>query len=396
MLIDKTGDISMDKKKTKYGNYIKSNTDCKTSYGAHFITTKKNKPWRALRNFNGRNVISGYYDTKMEASRSSDKLVRDYWSENGKTNHKLNFPSLSTNHKEQSSESEVGHGVHFDEDDKKWRVQREFDGELVFGSRFEDKSEALLESDHLVREFRLKNPEKKCTQKLNFPHKAEEKSESAEIYIKTHHGTFFAIGENGAIICREHNKISSSDCFSILTLKKNIIAIKSKNGKYLSADPNSSELRLCRKNISRWETFKKYKQTKGRVRFKTSMDTYLSAQPEGEIQLDREIARSWEAFLLMTKEEFSLLTAKFETPLQDVKTTKKKTRKRAHPRKNKNETKRKKIQSKKEVKTKRKSKEEKKKRGPHPKKHKRQRHVCCVQTQSTRGRGHNLAWRTAR
>jgi len=73
------------------------------------------------------------------------------------------------------------------------------------------------------------------------------------------------------------------------------ITIKSDHGKYLSAQPNG-KLEWNRDVAKEWEKFTVVCLDGGKVAFITCHGKYLSAQRDGTLEGNRDVPKAWEQF----------------------------------------------------------------------------------------------------
>ena len=83
------------------------------------------------------------------------------------------------------------------------------------------------------------------------------------------------------------------------------ISLRSVHGKYLSAQPDG-RAEWNRDHASTWEYFQVEQRQNGRIALKGAHGMYVSAQPDGSVQINRREAPpgGWEEF---TVEDLSLI-----------------------------------------------------------------------------------------
>jgi hypothetical protein len=124
--------------------------------------------WQVKRQIDCKTVVGGYFpEWNLEgAKRKADELVYEYIMRTGPTTkYKMNF--CAPRGAELAENTNIAHGVYWNNLIKKWRVQRKFGKKQAYGGCFLNLEAAKCRADEMVIKHKLEIG-KETNHKLNF------------------------------------------------------------------------------------------------------------------------------------------------------------------------------------------------------------------------------------
>lgn len=126
------------------------------------------------------------------------------------------------------------------------------------------------------------------------------------VAIKTFNGKYLcAENGGGGTLTANIDKIGNWETFEIVDLGKGYVALRSYKGFYVSADDNGKDIYVNKDEINKRQIFQLIKLDDNKVGFKTYKNTYISAEDGGggKIVGDRTKINNWETFELISLPE---------------------------------------------------------------------------------------------
>jgi len=129
-----------------------------------------------------------------------------------------------------------------------------------------------------------------------------------KVAIKTINGKYLSADNGGGSrLTATSDKIGELETFQIIDLGKGYVAIKSNNGKYVSATKDGKDIYVDSEEINKREIFQFIKLDNNKVAFKTYIKTYICAENGGggKVVGDRDEIGVWETFELINVEKIN-------------------------------------------------------------------------------------------
>ena len=132
--------------------------------------------------------------------------------------------------------------------------------------------------------------------------------DNEKVAIKSNNGKYLS-AENGggSKLTATRDKVGEWETFEIIDLGKGYIALESINGKYVSATKDGKEIYVDSDEINKREIFQLIKLDNNKVAFKTYNKTYICAENGGggKVVDDRTKIGAWETFELVNVEKIN-------------------------------------------------------------------------------------------
>ena len=115
------------------------------------------------------------------------------------------------------------------------------------------------------------------------------------IVLQSHHKKWLCAEDDGQTISNDRTKIKRWEKFEIIFSENGFVGLKTWKGKYLSAQPDGT-LEANRDDFNAWEKFEMFIHDDQDVAFRSTHGKWLSAQPDGTMDVNRENLGNWETF----------------------------------------------------------------------------------------------------
>lgn len=128
------------------------------------------------------------------------------------------------------------------------------------------------------------------------------------VAIKSINGKYLCAEDGGGSeLVANRDKIEEWETFELVDLGKGYIALKGNNGDYVSVSKDGKDVYVNSDDINKREKFQLVILERGKVAFKTYLDTYICAENGGggKVVADRNIIGDWETFELVKIENIN-------------------------------------------------------------------------------------------
>ncbi|MEO0444198.1 MAG: galactose oxidase-like domain-containing protein, partial [Pseudomonadota bacterium] len=120
--------------------------------------------------------------------------------------------------------------------------------------------------------------------------------EGTLVRLLDHHANYVTANRSGRMSA-QFNPLASDDQFTLVR-NNGTVSLLSSYGKFVSAQP-SGQLQANRDWILSWERFSESNNNNGTVSFRSAFNRFIVSQPNGSVLADRTIASIWEQFDLV-------------------------------------------------------------------------------------------------
>ena len=120
-------------------------------------------------------------------------------------------------------------------------------------------------------------------------------AEKLYIVLKSAHNKWLSAKDDGMTVLNDQTSIGRKEKFEIRFRRRGYVTLKTWKGKYLSAQKNG-DLEANRDRARSWERFEMFAYGDGVVALKSTHGKWLSSQPGGQMHFDRDYLDDWEKF----------------------------------------------------------------------------------------------------
>ena len=115
------------------------------------------------------------------------------------------------------------------------------------------------------------------------------------IVLRSHHNKWLCAENDAKTISNNRVEIKRWEKFEIIFTKDGLVNLKTWKNKYLSAQSNG-KLEANRDVARGWESFEMLISGDTKVAFRSTHGKWLSAQPDGQMEANRDVLNIWEMF----------------------------------------------------------------------------------------------------
>ena len=124
--------------------------------------------------------------------------------------------------------------------------------------------------------------------------------DSSNISLLGHHQYYLGGDDTGSVTYKE--EVDPELVLKVVQIKPDVIALRSRHGKFLSAQPNGT-LEFNRDAANIWEFFTISKISDHMISLKSFHGKFVSAQPDGRMEVNRDKCLAWEQFTVTNRSD---------------------------------------------------------------------------------------------
>ena len=115
------------------------------------------------------------------------------------------------------------------------------------------------------------------------------------IVLRSHHNKWVSVEDDGQTVSNIQTKISRWEKFELTFTGDGFVGLKTWKDKYLSSQPNGT-LEANKDDLNEWEKFEMFINGDEKVAIRSTQGKWLSAQQDGTMEVNRDNLDIWETF----------------------------------------------------------------------------------------------------